>query len=194
MKNVEIATVILLGLVLVGCAKEPMQTEQLPVITAKHIATEQISSRQETKPEQSPTPTPTSEPVVEPEPEVNERDLEMLACAIYGEAGADACSDKCRYYVGDVILNRVDDERFPDTIEGVLMQEGQYGSYYWTGIIWPERAQYETETEAVQRAYDTAKALLTGEHSDIYGQGYIWQAEFKQGTDAIYLDGLYFGR
>lgn len=121
-------------------------------------------------------------------------EIELLACVIYQEAGGDACSDLCRAYVGDVVLNRVEDPRFPDTLEGVLTQQGQYGRFHWTGIIWPERASNPREADAVQRAYDTARALLSGEHSELYGQGYIWQAEFEQGTDVIYLDGLYFGR
>lgn len=129
-----------------------------------------------------------------PEPVIDEAELEMLACVIYGEAGGNACSDLARQYVGDVVLNRVADSRFPDTLEGVLLQEGQYGRFHWTGIVWPERAQYEVEASAVARAYDTARALLSGEHSELYGAGYIWQAEFSQGTDVIYLDGIYFGR
>ena len=131
------------------------------------------------------------------EPEINEpdpADVEMLACVIYTEAGGNACSDLCRYYVGDVVLNRVEDPRFPDTLEGVLLQKGQYGRFYWTGIVWPDRAYQTVEAAAVERAYETARALLSGEHTELYGAGYIWQAEFKQGKDIIYLDGLYFGR
>jgi len=139
-------------------------------------------------------PVPSSEPESDPEPVIDEAELEMLACVIYGEAGGNACSDLARQYVGDVVLNRVADPRFPDTLEGVLLQAGQYGRFHWTGIVWPERAQYEVEAAAVARAYDTARALLSGEHSELYGAGYIWQAEFSQGTDVIYLDGIYFGR
>ena len=127
-------------------------------------------------------------------PEPDAAEVEMLACAIYGEAGGDECSDLCRAYVGDVILNRVDNPRFPDTMAEVLTAEGQYGRFHWTGIVWPERADKPGEAAAVARAYDTARALLSGEHSDIYGAGYIWQAEFEQGTDVIHLDGIYFGR
>jgi len=144
-------------------------------------------------------PAPTAEPEAPaetepPAPEPDEAEVEMLACAIYCEAGGDACSDLCRYMVGDVMLNRVDDPRFPDTLEEVLTQKGQYGRFYWTGIVWPERASNPGEAAAVARAYETARALLTGEHSELYGEGYIWQAEFAQGTDVIYLDGTYFGR
>lgn len=141
-----------------------------------------------------PTETPEHAETEPPAPEPDEAEVEMLACAIYCEAGGDACSDLCRYYVGDVILNRVNDPRFPDTIEAVLTQKSQYGRFYWTGIVWPERANYPGEAAAVARAYDTARALLSGEHSELYGAGYIWQAEFTQGTDVIYLDGTYFGR
>lgn len=121
-------------------------------------------------------------------------EVEMLACVIYQEAGGNVCSDKCRYMVGDVVLNRISDDRFPDTMELVLMQERQYGRFHWTGIVWPERASNPEEAAAVQRAYDTARALLSGDHSEIYGAGYVWQAEFEQGTDIIEIDGLYFGR
>lgn len=131
-----------------------------------------------------PEPTPW-----EPDPE----DVEMLACAIYNEAGGDACSDLCRYYVGDVILNRVADPRFPDTIEGVLTAPGQYGRFSKTGIVWPKRASNPGEANAVKRAYDTAYDLLSGNHSEIYGKGYVWQAEFTQGS-GFWLDGLYFGK
>jgi len=131
--------------------------------------------------------------MIEDEP-INEADVEMLACVIYQEAGADYIADNTRYMVGDVVLNRVNDPRFPETIEGVLLQKGQYGRFYWTGIVWPARAQQAVEAAAVQRAYDTARALLSGDHSELYGAGYIWQTEFKQGTDIIYADGIYFGR
>ena len=127
-------------------------------------------------------------------PQPDAEQVEMLACVIYQEAGGDACSDLCRRYVGDVVLNRVADPRFPDTLAGVLTQKGQYGRYHWTGVVWPERASHSTEANAVTRAYDTATELLAGNHSDIYGAGYIWQAEFRQGKDNIFLDGLYFGR
>lgn len=126
----------------------------------------------------------------EPDPER----VEMLACVIYQEAGGDACSDLCRMYVGDVVLNRVEDPRFPDTLEGVLTAPGQYGRFSKTGIVWPSRSSKPEEAAAVQRAYETAKKLLSGEHSDLWGLGYIWQAEFPQGQDVIYETGLYFGR
>ena len=118
--------------------------------------------------------------------------IEQLACVIYQEAGGDACCDECRKRVADVVLNRVEDDRFPDTVEKVLTAKRQYGRFYWTGIVWPERA--ENEPEAVERAYETARAVLAGDHSELYGKDYIWQAEFKQGTDIVECCGIYYGR
>lgn len=128
--------------------------------------------------------------LTEPEPDL----VEMLACGIYQEAGGDECSDDTRRKVGDVMLNRVEDSRFPDTLEAVLTAPGQYGRFSKTGIVWPERANNPGEKHAVERAYRIASELLSGQHSELFGQGYVWQAEFEQGTDGFWQDGLYFGR
>ena len=136
---------------------------------------------------------PVTEPATEPEPTYNEADLEMLALVIYQEAGGDACSDETRLMVGNVVLNRVADERFPDTIEEVLLQERQYGRLHWTGLVWPERASKSVEAHAVQRAYDCAERVLEGER--LLPEDVIWQAEFKQGTEIVaQQDGFYFCR
>ena len=128
--------------------------------------------------------------VLPPDPER----VEMLACLIYSEAGGDACSDGCRFKVGDVALTRELDPRFPDTLEEVLTAPGQYGIWSRTGVQWPERASRPEEAAAVARAYDIARRLLAGEHSELWGLGYVWEAEFPQGSDVIEETGLYFGR
>lgn len=141
----------------------------------------------------TPEPMPeamTAQAVLEPAEDM----VEMLACVIYQEAGGDACSDKCRMYVGDVVLNRMASDRFPDTMEEVLTQKYQYGTLWKTGIVWPSRASNPGESSAVERAYETARKLLSGEHSEIYDKGYVWQAEFIQGTEGFWCDGMYFGR
>lgn len=132
--------------------------------------------------------------VTEPEIIVDQDELEMLACVIYQEAGGDICCDECRRRVADVVLNRVEDERFPNTIEAVLTAERQYGRFHWTGVVWPDRANNPGEAHAVDRAYRIAEEVLKGHHSELYGNGYIWQAEFKQGSDVVECCGIYFGR
>lgn len=56
--------------------------------------------------------------------------LETLAICVMAEAGNQDL-DGMRM-VADVILNRVDDADFPDTIEGVISQKYQFSSY-WDG-------------------------------------------------------------
>ena len=136
-----------------------------------------------------------SEPEIkETAPEVDPDELEMLACVIYQEAGGNGSCDDCRRYVADVVLNRVESSEFPDTIYDVLTAKRQYGEFYWTGIKWPERAKYDVEQEAVARAYRIAEEVLSGQHSKLYGRGYVWQAAHVQGTDGFWCCGHFYGR
>ena len=137
---------------------------------------------------------PTTEPIKETKPAIDEDLLEMLACVIYQEAGGDHQCDMCRCRVADIVLNRVADSRFPNTVYDVLTEKNQYGSFHWTGIVWPSRATNPYEKHAVERAYRIAREVLSGQHSDLYGKGYIWQATFVQGTDNVYCCGHYYGR
>lgn len=125
------------------------------------------------------------------EPSYTDEQLEILAIIIYQEAGGDKCSDDTRLKVGSVFLNRVNSPLFPDTFEEVATAERQYGTLYWTGIKWPERAAHEQESHAVERAYTLAKQLLI--EGSILPDNVIWQAEFPQG-DGTYCDqdGIYF--
>lgn len=138
---------------------------------------------------------PTEAPTVEPEPEIDPELLEQLAIVIYREAGGDAACDDCRVRVADVALNRVADERFPDTLEGVLTQKSQYGTMHWDGIVWPARADNPGEAHAVERAYRVAEEVLAHNHSELYGQGYIFQSEFPNlGTEAVECCGIYYAK
>lgn len=148
----------------------------------------------ETEPLETPSEAVEAPETEETEIEIDEHDVELLACVIYQEAGSDSICDDCRRRVADVVLNRVEDDRFPDTIEKVLTKKGQYGRYYYTGVVWPKRASYAVEANAVERARRIAREVLEGEHSEIYGEGYVWQATFKQGKSGFWCCGTYFGR
>ena len=60
--------------------------------------------------------------------EYTEEDIELLAKVIYAEAGV--CDEMEKYRVGNVVLNRVNDEtnEFENSIEGVIYQDGQFTS------------------------------------------------------------------
>lgn len=126
-----------------------------------------------------------------PEPTYSEDDLFCLAAVIYQEAGADRCEDSTRIAIGNVVLNRVADSRFPDTIRGVLEQPKQWGRMSKTGVIFPARASADMERHAVERAYDCARRVLEGERA--VSEGVVWAAEFKQGTRVeLKQDDFYF--
>lgn len=143
-----------------------------------------------------PLPLPTPLTLVDEVPVIaiplhTEEDREILAIIIYQEAGADYCSDDTRLKVGTVFLNRVASDEFPNTFYEVATAEAQYGTLYWTGIQWPERAIDPLEAHAVERAYKIADQLLEGYRS--FDEDVVWQAEFPQGTEIVaYQDGLYF--
>lgn len=128
------------------------------------------------------------------EQEVNSEELEMLACLIYREGGADAVCDECRRRIADIVLNRIESDEFPNTMYEVLTQKKQYGTMHYDGVTWPERANKPEEAHAVERAYNIAKDVLSGNHSELYGDGYIWQAEFEQGSSGFWHCGIYFGK
>lgn len=121
---------------------------------------------------------------------IDAEELELLACAIYCEAGGDTASDETRRMVGEVILNRAADPRFPASIAGVLTQKSQYGRFHWTGVVWPSRAAHEPE--AVERAYRCAEAACT--EPRLLPEDVVFQAEFIQGEVVATAPGYYFCR
>lgn len=62
---------------------------------------------------------------------VNEYEIYMMAKLIYCEVGT-VKDDRCLYLCGSVVLNRMQDKRYPDTMEGVIFQRGQY-EVTWNG-------------------------------------------------------------
>ena len=66
------------------------------------------------------------------EDEIDSNDLYILSHIINAEAGDSNCSHEHRIAVGSVVLNRVADPDFPDTIYDVVFQPGQY-SPTWNG-------------------------------------------------------------
>jgi N-acetylmuramoyl-L-alanine amidase len=57
-------------------------------------------------------------------------ELELMAICVEAEAGNQSLTGK--RMVADVILNRVDNPDFPDTIQGVIFQKYHFSSY-WDG-------------------------------------------------------------
>lgn len=64
------------------------------------------------------------------------KDAEMIAKAVWGEARG--CTPEGQAKVVWVILNRVDDSQFPDTIQGVVTQPCQFYGYSPSFPVTPE--------------------------------------------------------
>lgn len=103
-----------------------------------------------------------------PRVEISEDDLYELSHVIAGEANDS--SKIMKQYVGSVVLNRVSDDRFPNTIYKVVHQQGQY-SCTWDGNF---------SKEPNEETLEVAKDLL--ENGSIIDASVVWQAEFQQGS------------
>lgn len=130
--------------------------------------------------------------VIQEEPKYTEDELFCMAATIYNEAGGDACSDDTRRLVGYVVLNRINDPRFPDTMREVLEAKNQYGRFCETGVKFADRCSLPQEQHAVERAYTIAREVLECDEIPI-PPTVVFQSEFEQGTSIYrYQDGLYF--
>lgn len=120
-------------------------------------------------------------------------ELYCMAVVIYNEAGSNNCTDQQREYVGYVVLNRVNDSRYPDSIREVLEQPGQYEGLGVSGVHFADRASNVTETKALERAWGTAKKVLENKDNIPIPSNVVFQAEYTQGT-GIYkqLNNTYF--
>ena len=105
----------------------------------------------------------------------------MLARLIYGEAGADYCSDEMRYLVGAVALNRVNSKYFPDTLAEVIDQAGQYDCLNYRYFYQePSESCYRIAYELITYGYDVPNTV-------------VFQSEFIQGK-GVYkqVQNMYF--
>ena len=120
--------------------------------------------------------------VVEPnlEEELYYDSLEYLACCVEAEAGNQDAKGKM--LVCDVILNRVDNMHFPNTITGVINQEGQF-SVVENGMINKVSVSDETfnicKLELIERSDTEILYFKTGDYHTIgtpayrYGDHYF---------------------
>lgn len=116
-----------------------------------------------------------------PQKSYTDNDLYLLSHVINGEAGANWCTDTMRLYSGSVVLNRIKDSRFPDTIEEVIYQPGQY-KCTWDGNF---------DKPVTDGSMNAAIYLL--ENGSQLPENVVFQSEFPQGQ-GIYTKemNLYF--
>lgn len=114
-------------------AAEPAGTyEAVAVNSVKSVRETDILELVPTKKAVAAKPMAEKEVVVEPEEppasSVSQEEIELIALCVMAEA-----EGECEYgqrLVIDVILNRVDDPHFPDTIYDVIYQKNQFAGMY----------------------------------------------------------------
>ena len=93
----------------------------------------------------------------------SDEDIRILTTTVFHEAGH--TTEQLRQYVAQVVLNRVEDSRFPDTVKGVITQPGQYSTKYAT----VEAANAIQATDSKNGTYyygiceDSVKAAMMGQ-------------------------------
>ena len=115
-------------------------------------------------------------------PEINKTELDLLSRLIQAEAGADWCTDELQRAVGSVVLNRIDDDRYPNTMKEVIYQPGQYST----------AKNGKIDRKATDRARKNAEFLLR--NGSTLPEDVIFQANFKQGKVYTEMQGVYFGK
>lgn len=98
--------------------------------------------------------------------------LDIVARTVYGEAGG--CPMEHKIAVAAVVVNRVNDPRFPSTVREVISAPSQYTTAYLGGF---DRTPRE--------CYEAAKIALDGESG--VPEDVVWQANFPQGTEAWWV-------
>ena len=109
----------------------------------------------------------------------SDEDIRILTTTVFHEAGH--TTEQLRQYVAQVVLNRVEDSRFPDTVKGVITQPGQYSTKYDT----VEAANAIQATDSKNGTYyygiceDSVKAAMMGQVE--MPSNVLYQANFSQG-------------
>lgn len=102
-------------------------------------------------------------------------EMEQLAQLVYAEAGNQDMKGK--RLVADVVLNRTEDERFPDTIGGVIFQENQFkptwdGAFEKSALNVTEEC-YEAVAMEMESRLDPG-VLYFNNTPNVYGSG-VWK-------------------
>ena len=108
--------------------------------------------------------------------------LLCLAMTVYGEARGEPLAGQVA--VAQVVLNRMADPRWPDTVCGVVTQPGQF-SFHW---------QAPREPSAWERAVIVARRALAGDLDDPTGGALYYHRKDLRLAWTAGLNGLLIGR
>ena len=99
-----------------------------------------------------------------------EYEIDLIAVVVMGEAEGE--SEEGKRLVIDTILNRVDSEHFPDTIEEVIYQKGAF-ECMWNGRIydcWSDSYICDLVREELEYRTNYDVVYFTAGHYGAYGE------------------------
>ena len=102
--------------------------------------------------------------------DVCDDDVDLLARLLTCEMGCSWIADDQQLYVGSVVLNRVASDLFPDTLQEVIYQPGQYAPAIsgWIETVQPD-----------ERTIENARWLL--ENGSVLPENVLYQSTVVQG-------------
>lgn len=138
-------------------AKQPQETEPTPVHAISTVSQAEGQAPAETEISPEPEASRMSEVQIL---DLNDEDSYRLLKIAMAEAEGESVQGKALVML--VVLNRVKDKRFPDTVEEVLFQKNQFspvreGGRYWTTE--PDEGCYEA-LELVMNGWDESQGAL----------------------------------
>lgn len=88
-----------------------------------------------------------------------EKELDLLARLIYSESGGESYETKLK--VGSVVMNRVESDKFPNTIHDVIYQEKQFSvtTYKLNGVVMIDRPANEESIKAAREILENGSVL-----------------------------------
>ena len=98
---------------------------------------------------------------------VDTAEVDLLARLIYCESNT--LEEEAQIYTGSVALNRVSSDKFPNTLEEVIYQKGQYACTGKLYSITPTKRQYEIAEELLKSGSSIPETV-------------VFQSEFRQGS------------
>lgn len=109
-----------------------------------------------------------------------EREINLLAEVIYHENWHTDKEKLTARYTGAVVMNRVNSPEWPDSVESVLYQKGQYST----------TKKFFT-VQLPDECYDMARDIYVNGTPDV-PEDIVFQATFKQGKVWKVINGEYF--
>ena len=128
--------------------------------------------------------------------EYSMQDLYEAAATVYVESGN--LSSECQRAVASVIVNRVHSSSFPNTVHGVIRQNGQYeGSIKGTvnkyiSIFEDNQIVSDSDFDIYERCLENTMYVF--EMGSTLDEDYVYQSMQRLGRDNIKIDTEYFGR